>query len=92
MGNKKGKNTHFNENEIESIDKTDSINEGSVKDPVSKKESLMTLNKYLTDYSKYHNVDNVIKHWYSRKEVKTVVKTKDEWDKIIEDFFKQEAK
>lgn len=62
-----------------------------IPDPIKKKESSITLNKYLTDFSKNHSIDNVIKYWYAKKEPKTVKKSKNEWDKIIEDFFKEEA-
>ena len=59
-------------------------------DPIEKRKDAITLSKYLTDFSKNHNIDNVIKFWHYKKEPKSATKSKSEWDIIIEDFFKQE--
>jgi len=53
----------------------------------------MTLDTYLANYSTKRRIDGVIKQWFaSNYGAKYCVKTKEEWEKDIKDFFSKTEK
>lgn len=56
------------------------------------KNSKITLNEYLSEYSKKRNMDKIIKNWYQNKEKMNVSKSKNEWDQIVEEFYNETDK
>lgn len=55
-------------------------------------ENVFSLNEYLSQYSKNHVTDDIIKKWYQTKEVMNVKKTKTEWESVIHAFFSETEK
>ena len=50
----------------------------------------MTLDSYLSNFSKNRRIDGVVKKWFFTKNgARYCVKNKKEWDEIINSFFKE---
>lgn len=50
----------------------------------------MTLDEYLSNYSKRRRIDGVIKKWFTSKYgVEYIKQTKKNWDKTIEEFYSE---
>ena len=50
--------------------------------------NIMTLDSYLSNYSKQRRIDTVIKQWFiSLNGPQNVEKTKKEWDEILVKFY-----
>jgi len=54
-----------------------------------KKVEVMTLNQYLSKYNRKRVLDNVIRQWYSKIDNMNPSKSKEQWDKIINDFYNE---
>lgn len=51
-------------------------------------DTTVTIEKYLSDYSKNHRIDKVIIKWFREKNgSRYCEKTVKSWNKIIEEFF-----
>jgi len=49
----------------------------------------MTLNKYLTNYSKKRSIDTVFVKWFQRQDPLNPLKSKAEWDKLVKKFLNE---
>jgi hypothetical protein len=49
-------------------------------------EIKISLNEYLSKYNNKRVLDNVIRHWCSKKDNLNPKKTIEEWNKLIEEF------
>lgn len=47
----------------------------------------ITLNEYLSNYNRNRTLDSVLKKWFLKKDRSNPLKTKEEWDVLIEKFF-----
>lgn len=58
----------------------------SVPEEVENIEIKISLNEYLSKYNNKRVLDNVIRHWCSKKDNLNPKKTIEEWNKLIEEF------
>ena len=51
----------------------------------------MTINAYLTNFSRKRSIDTVFIKWFQRIDPMNPHKTKDEWDKLVKKFLNEVA-
>lgn len=51
-----------------------------------KTEDTMTLNAYLSTYSRNRNLDSTIVKWYRKKDATNMKRTKSAWDVLMREF------
>lgn len=63
---------------------------------IETKEEIMTpkisLNEYLSSHNRKKNLDDVIRKWYLIKDKTNPSKTKEDWDRVINEFFGETEK
>ena len=52
-------------------------------------EPKLSINEFLSNHSRQRNLDGVFKGWFYRKDNSNPKKTVEEWQKILDQFYKE---